>query len=211
MTRDEFHEWLKHHRACFSSMTKWLDGLKSVRQEVVDRWFRELESFQLADAKSASTALLKSPNKPFKYEDHLAEIIGRCREMGVKRSLAREHNRFASTGARCQWCQGDGQTAIFGRVDPQTRSISFAAFIILADIQTDGVGETNLRTFGVRCVCAAGQKYQGLPAFDPEQHVAAEGGPMWRRGDSQFWSKVAARFERSSVAAFAGGVPSGGF
>lgn len=212
MTPTEFYDWISQHKTRFSGLTKWLNDLRSAKQGVLDRWQETLVTLDIGDALEASKQMYAAAEKdrPRKYEDHPGEIVRRAKELAIKRTSRRDYARYQSTGARCQFCGGEGMASIFGIVDPETRAVNVGAFSILADVQTEGVGEINLRAFGVRCDCPAGEKYSGMPRLNPEQHVAVEGSKFWR-ADTKWWDKVAERLDRSSCAAFAGAVPTGGF
>lgn len=70
MTRKEFDEWLKYHKAVFPQVDKWLNQVDFV--PLLDRWSKAMDMAHLSDAKHCTDRMLAGRvDHPSNYDLHM--------------------------------------------------------------------------------------------------------------------------------------------
>lgn len=178
MTREEFREWLSHHRAAFTGLSAWIAKLpepgrqregEPTRADVLAAWYAVLRHCELSDAREATDRMAAGQiEEPRGWDRHKTTIAQEARR------LAAERNRHRSTGAgtrpryaegeptyRCRECLDSGVIPIWHPVAVT------AACATLDGAERGQLGQPfTLYEAAARCSCQAGHEYPVLPEYD---------------------------------------------
>jgi len=170
MTEPEFQGWLKHHRARFTGLSKWIAAMpeysesEPTRQEVLRGWYYALKDCDVQTAKDASDAIHRGEEaEPRGYDRHPAAI----RAIANRKRDAESHQCYSDNQQtfRCHQCQDDGWVTVW-------HPISMKA------AQTSKLGDPGtITTIAVACTCPAGDSHATARAkrFNPSSMVPLGG------------------------------------
>lgn len=177
MTRTEFSEWLKHHRARFTGLSQWLGKLPTKamaaegepsRADVLDAWYATLRYCDLDDCREASSRMAAGDiEEPRGYDRHPAAIRRAASGHAAERSRKAVIRRVIVDGEEAMKCLACRDTGIRDCWAPQ--SVQAAA--------DNRLGESfTLYRAVAYCPCDAGKRYsQVIPAFDEGMHCELTG------------------------------------
>ena len=171
MTWEEFQEWFSYHATGFTGLHSWLrkfpetptdarEETQPTQERILQRWFRVLESTELADAKRASDLL---------HDGTEAEPKGFDKHPGAVRAIAAKSRtgrggRGRQQGPRyvngeevvdCLLCQDWGRFSVWHPC-------------VLADVHNGKPIRPPYYTCARSCTCHAGEPYRrNCRTFDP--------------------------------------------
>lgn len=184
MTESEFKTWFANHRACFPAIDSWLGKIDAVAakrsenpltsRDVLRSWLKALDDIAFADAKEASTKMLKGEAEAKSFDDH-PKIIRKLAyaARGEKRQAPRTAHWIDGERTLCAKCGDSGGLTV---VHAKT----------LAAIRAGKEPAIERYTMVVRCTCIAGS--QKIPA--QRQIVDDDVQCDWNLYDPAEWERV---------------------
>lgn len=178
MTKDEFAEWIRYHRAAFVGLSRWLDeipleatsDMQPTRQDVLRSWCRILADTALEDAKAATDSMARGDDEePMGWDRHprairtIAARIRRSRSLLTRREVHAREELLS-----CLICRDAGYLHVW-----HWRSLQAALDGTLGRPGT-------LYTMAVPCTCRAGDRYAGTIA-----KIRGGQPDQWRYNDQQ--------------------------
>lgn len=170
MTKDDFNEWLTHHKTCFTGIECWLDKVTSgdkapTRTQILSTWATILRDVELSEAKRASIKMAAGEiEEPKGFDRHPAAIR---KAAGVSRHAAVANApRYDLDGNQtyaCLTCMDDGWVRCW---HPQSMAQAKAG----KPIEPYSVA--------VVCTCAIGQtkdKHRTYPRYDAKRWLRLDG------------------------------------
>ena len=164
MTKDEFREWLRHHRNAFTRLADQFAKLGDGQTATVDAWYNVLAYVELDDAKAATDAMLSGKVQLPKYldlDDHPRIVKRAAAEISRRagRTVDRAIYVDGEKTVRCVLCNDMGVVSCW-------HPMSVRAAI------TGTLGEQfTVYSCAYRCPCDTNPGRRWMTTYDPEKHL----------------------------------------
>lgn len=180
MTKEEFAEWIRYHRAAFVGLSRWLEEIplesdspmQPTRGDVLRSWMRILADTALEDAKAATDSMARGDDEePMGWDRHPRAIrIIALRIRRTQRILTRDV-QTREERLNCLICRDAGYVRVW-----HWKALQAAL--------EDRFNAGTLYTMAMPCTCRAGGKYAATMAkiqggepdhwrYSDQKHLAA--------------------------------------
>jgi len=179
MTREEFREWLAHHRAAFTGLSVWINRIpepgkqregEPSRADVLAAWYAAMRDCDPADARAATDRMAAGQlEEPKGWDRHKTAIAQEARRLAAERN----RHRSAGAGTRPRYAEGEPTYRCAECLDSGVIPIWHPDSVTAACNTLDGaergcLGQPfTLYEAAAKCTCEAGSEYRHLPPFDP--------------------------------------------